>query len=131
MSVILEQNVFILVYCVVVVVHVVIVYLHYSGYPLNQQLYYAAYHGHTEEVVRLLGRGADPNWQNGDGWTVLHVACIYNHHQILTVIVNSKHANINITTRTNIYKDTPLHFACRRGSLECLPILFGAGCDSG
>ena len=106
----------------------VIVYLHYSNYPLNKQVYYAAYDGHTEEVVRLLGEGADQNWQDGDGWTALHVACFYNHHQMLTVLINSEHANINIKDR---YKDTPLHCACSRGSFECIPLLVGAGCDSG
>ena len=105
----------------------VIVYLHYSHDPPNEQVYWAACEGHTAEVVRLLGEGADPNWQNGIGWTALHVACIDNRHQILTVLINSK-ANINIKDRN---KDTPLHWACRDGSLECVHLLFGAGCDSG
>ena len=117
-----------IIYCVVV--HVVIVYLHYSDLPLNKQVYYAAREGHTEEVVRLLGRGADPNWQSVDvyGWTALHWACYNNRHQMLTVLINSKHAYINIKT---IYKDTPLHFACRKGSFECVQLLVVAGCDSG
>ena len=106
----------------------VIVYLHYSHHPLNEQLHYAAYEGYTEELVRLLGEGANPNWQDGYGWTALHVACITNHHQILTILVNSKQANINIKDRD---KDTPLHLACRNGSFECVPLLFGANCDSG
>ena len=105
----------------------IIVYLHYSHRPLSQQLYYAALNGHTEEVVRLLWRGADPNWQNESGWTALHVACILNRHQMLTVLVNSN-ANINIK---DSYKNTPLHIACRDGSFECVPLLFGANCDSG
>ena len=103
-------------------------YLHYSLLPLNKQVYWAAYEGHTEEVVRLLGRGADPNWQDVNGWTALHVACINNHHQMLTVMINSKHANINIKGR---YKNTPLHKACGNGSIECVPLLVSAGCDSG
>ena len=108
----------------------IIVYLHYSNYPLNQQVFYAAYEGHTEEVIRLLGEGADPNWQNEDvfGRTALHEACIYNRHQTLTVLINSKHANINIKDSD---KNTPLHNTCRNGSFECVPLLFGANCDSG
>ena len=105
----------------------VIVYLHYSHRPLNEQVYYAACYGHTEEVVRLLGEGANPNWQDGIGWTALHMACAYNRPQILTILVNSN-ANINIK---DSYKDTPLHFACRNGSFECVRVLLGAGCDSG
>ena len=108
----------------------VIVYLHYSHRPLNQQVYWAANSGHTEEVVRLLGEGADPNWQNAHvyGQTALHAACYYNHHQTLSILINSKHANIDIKTRS---KNTPLHMACSRGSFECAHILLGAGCDSG
>ena len=105
----------------------VIVYLHYSGLTLNEQLNWAAYEGRTEEVVRLLGEGANPNWQNVHGWSALHRACINNHHQTLTVLVNN-HANINIKDRD---KDTPLHNACRKGSFECVHLLVGAGCDSG
>ena len=108
----------------------VIVYLHYSHRhrPLNQQVYWAARDGRTEEVVRLLGEGADPNWQDMSGWTALHVACIYNHHQVLTVLVNSEHTNINIKDRD---KDTLLHYACREGSFECVRVLVVANCDSG
>ena len=113
------------IYCVIV--HVVIVYLHYSHFPLNEQVYYAAYNGHTEEVVRLLGEGANPNWLDKYGWTALHWACIYNRHQILSILINSN-ANINIKDRN---KNTPLHWACRGGSFECVLHLLGAGCDSG
>ena len=106
----------------------VIVYLHYSDHPLNEQLYYAALEGRTEEVVRLLGRGADPNWQDGYERTAVHMACYKNHHQTLSVMINSNNTNINIKNRDN---DTPLHDACRYGSFECVRVLLGAGCDSG
>ena len=105
----------------------VIVYLHYSPRPLNEQVYYAAYYGRTEEVVRLLGEGANPNWQDENGRTAVHWACINNRHQMLTVLVNSN-ANINIK---DSYKDTPLHWACERGSPETVHLLVAAGCDSG
>ena len=105
----------------------IIVFLQYSDRPLNEQVYCAAREGHNEEVVRLLGEGADPNWQNEDGWTAVHAACAYNDHQMLTVLI-SKHANVNTKDR---YKDTPLHWACRGGSLECVPPLVVAGCHSG
>ena len=86
----------------------VIVYLHYSDRPRNEQVYYAAFEVHTEEVVRLLGEGADPNWQNVDGLTALHWACIKNHHPILSILISSN-ANINIK---DSHKNTPLHYAC-------------------
>ena len=81
-------------------------YLHYSDGTLNRQVYCAA-HGHTEEVVRLLGEGADPNWQDKHGWTAVHLACINNHPRTLSVLVNSN-SNINIKGED---KDTPLHIA--------------------
>ena len=106
----------------------VIVYLHYSHLPLNEQVWWAAREGPTEEVVRLLGEGADPNWQNEyGGRTALHWACYNNHHQTLTILINSN-ANINIKDSN---KDTPLHYACSNGSFECVPLLVVAGCDSG
>ena len=92
-------------------------------------MYRAAREGHTEEVAHLLGRGANPNWQDETGWSAVHWACINNYHQMLTVMINSEHANINIKTRSN--KDTPLHYACRHGSFECVSLLVVAGCDSG
>ena len=108
-----------------VVVHVIIVYLHYSHCPLNEQVYWAAYNGHTEEVVRLSGEGADPNWQSASGWTALHRACANNRHQILSVLVNSN-ANINIKSED---KNTPLHIACEEGYFECVSLLLGAALD--
>ena len=104
----------------------VIVYLHYS--PLNEQVFYAACVGRTEDVVRLLGEGATPNWQDDYERNALHAACINNHHQMLSFLINSNHANINIKDRN---KDTPLHHACRYGSFECVHLLMGEGCDSG
>ena len=105
----------------------IIVYLHYSDYPLNELLWLAARDGRTEEVIRLLGEGADPNWQNEYGSTALHWACINNLHHALSVLINSN-ANINIKDGE---KNTPLHFACRYGSFECVPLLVVAGCLSG
>ena len=104
----------------------VIVYLHYSHLPLNEQVLYAARYGRTEEVVRLLRKGANPNWQDAYRQTALHAACAYNHHQTLTILINSN-ANINIKDSS---KDTPLHRACKNGSFECVRVL-GANCDSG
>ena len=106
----------------------IIVYLHYSRLPLNKQLNCAALYGHTGEVVRLLGRGANPNWRNECGATAVHWACDNDDHQTLAVLVNSKHANLNIMDED---KDTPLHYACRGGSFECVRVLLGADCDSG
>ena len=104
-----------------------IVYLHYSHLPLNEQLYWAARDGHTEEVVRLLGEGANPNWQDTAGSSAVHVACLNNHPQALTALLNNN-GNLNIKTT---WHDMPLHYACDRGSLECVRILMAAGGDSG
>ena len=114
----------VIIHCVVV--HVVIVYLHYSHLTLNQQLRDAAIRGSTEEVVRLLGEGADPNDQDHDGWTAVH--CTTNNHHSLSVILKEKHININLRTNIN---NTPLHYACRNGSLKCVQILLDHGADTG
>ena len=88
-----------------------LLFIHYSDRPLNEQVYWAACNGRTEELVRLLGEGADPNWQDKHGWTAVHWACINNHPRTLSVLVNSN-ANINIKGED---KDTPLHIACEEG----------------
>ena len=91
-------------------------------------MYLAAREGDTEEVVRLLWEGANPNWQNEFGRTAMHWACLRNHHHMLTVLINGNNANINIKDG---YNDTPLHIACMHGSFECVSLLADAGCDSG
>ena len=106
----------------------IIVYRHYSDRPLNEQVYWAAQYGRTEEVVRLLGKGADPNWQDGMGLCAVQVACYNNYHQILTVLINS---NANINNRDEYFKAKPFHWACEGGSFECVRILMGEGCDPG
>ena len=116
----------VIIHCVVV--HVVIVYLHYSHLTLNQQLRNAARRGRPEEVVRLLGEGADPNDQDQYGWTAVHEACVYNNHRSLSVILKEKNININLSTSNN---STPLHYACRCGSLKCVQILLDHGADTG
>ena len=118
----------VIIHCVVV--HVVIVYLHYSHLTRNEQLRDAARwgRGSTEEVVRLLGEGADPNDQDRRGWTAVHYACLYNNPQSLSVML--KEINININLRT-ISNNTPLHIACRDGSLKCVQILLDHGADTG
>ena len=100
---------------------------HYSLLPLDQQLTTVVLFGRTEEVVRLLGEGAEPNWQNVHGRTALHEACINNDPPTLSVLVNSN-ANIKIKDKD---KETPLHIACEEGYFECVSLLLGAGCHSG
>ena len=108
----------------------IIVYLHYSHLPLNEQLWQAACYGHTEEVVRLLGEGANPNWLDSSGLTAVHWACYDNHPQMLSAMIrNDINADPNIKTGDTKY--TPLHYACERGSLECVRVLVDAGGDSG
>ena len=115
----------VIIHCVVV--HVVIVYLHYSHRTLNHQLWSAVKYGLTEEVVRLLGEGADPNGQDYSGRTAVHVACACNP-QVLNILLQHKHININLRDNSN---DTPLHLACREGSLKCVKTLIKHGADTG
>ena len=107
----------------------VIVYLHYSHLTLNEQLSDAARWSSTEEVVRLLGEGADPNDPDDLGWTAVHYACIYNNPQSLSVILKGKHININLRDISS--NSTPLHFACEYGSLKCVQRLLDNGADTG
>jgi ankyrin repeat protein len=42
--------------------------------------------GHAEVVKALLEKGADVQAKNSDGWTPLHWACRFGHHDIAAML---------------------------------------------
>lgn len=103
-------------------------FLHFRNQQqLNSQLRRAAEDGNIKRVSDLLSMGAHPNWHDSKGGTALHWACWYNHPEIASLLI-ANNANTNIL---NFVNNTPLHHACYRGSLPCIPLLVDVGCDTG
>jgi ankyrin repeat protein len=56
----------------------------------------------------------------GSGWTALHIACRFGHHEIVSVLL--VHPQININQKNN-GGSTPLHRGCLWGKVEVVKVL--------
>ncbi|XP_064390746.1 putative ankyrin repeat protein RF_0381 [Halichondria panicea] len=100
-----------------------------ASHDLGQQLFMASRSGRVDKVERLLARGAPVNWRNSFGWTALHVACFYNHPDVVKILTQQDGIDVNVQ---NTDKNTPLHYACLCGYLKCVQLLMATGqCDLG
>ncbi|XP_061523628.1 protein phosphatase 1 regulatory subunit 12A isoform X2 [Phycodurus eques] len=83
--------------------------------------------GDTEEVLRMLDRGADINYANVDGLTALHQACIDDNPDMVTFLV-AHGASINQPDNEGWI---PLHAAASCGYLGIAEYLIGHGASVG
>ncbi|XP_075886072.1 protein phosphatase 1 regulatory subunit 12A isoform X4 [Nelusetta ayraudi] len=83
--------------------------------------------GDTEEVLRLLDRGADINYANVDGLTALHQACIDDNVDMVTFLVENG-AGINQPDNEGWI---PLHAAASCGYLDIAEYLISQGANVG
>ncbi|XP_061125055.1 protein phosphatase 1 regulatory subunit 12A isoform X4 [Syngnathus typhle] len=83
--------------------------------------------GDTEEVLRMLDRGADINYANVDGLTALHQACIDDNPDMVTFLV-TQGASINQPDNEGWI---PLHAAASCGYLGIAEYLIGQGASVG
>uniref|UniRef100_A0A8C9V0N1 Protein phosphatase 1 regulatory subunit n=1 Tax=Scleropages formosus TaxID=113540 RepID=A0A8C9V0N1_SCLFO len=83
--------------------------------------------GDTEEVLRMLERGADINYANVDGLTALHQACIDDNVDMVTFLVEHG-ANINQPDNEGWI---PLHAAASCGYLDIAEYLISQGANVG
>ncbi|KAM9255334.1 protein phosphatase 1 regulatory subunit 12B isoform 1-T1 [Cariama cristata] len=81
--------------------------------------------GDTEEVKRLLGRGARINTTNVDGLTALHQACIDENLDMVKFLVENG-ANVNQQDNEGW---TPLHAVASCGYLNIAEYLIGHGAN--
>ncbi|XP_056367091.1 protein phosphatase 1 regulatory subunit 12B isoform X10 [Oenanthe melanoleuca] len=81
--------------------------------------------GDTEEVKRLLGRGARINTTNVDGLTALHQACIDENLDMVKFLV-ANGANVN---HQDIEGWTPLHAVASCGYLNIAEFLISHGAN--
>ncbi|XP_077355542.1 protein phosphatase 1 regulatory subunit 12A isoform X2 [Festucalex cinctus] len=83
--------------------------------------------GDTEEVLRMLDRGADINYANVDGLTALHQACIDDNPDMVTFLVTHG-ASINQPDNEGWI---PLHAAASCGYLGIAEYLISQGASVG
>ncbi|XP_077565734.1 protein phosphatase 1 regulatory subunit 12A isoform X3 [Stigmatopora nigra] len=83
--------------------------------------------GDTEEVQRMLDRGADINYANVDGLTALHQACIDDNPDMVTFLVTNG-AGINQPDNEGWI---PLHAAASCGYLAIAEYLISQGASVG
>ncbi|XP_027128013.1 protein phosphatase 1 regulatory subunit 12A isoform X4 [Larimichthys crocea] len=83
--------------------------------------------GDTEEVLRMLDRGADINYANVDGLTALHQACIDDNVDMVTFLVEHG-AGINQPDNEGWI---PLHAAASCGYLDIAEYLISQGANVG
>ncbi|KAM7115524.1 protein phosphatase 1 regulatory subunit 12A isoform 4-T4 [Molossus nigricans] len=83
--------------------------------------------GDTDEVLKLLHRGADINYANVDGLTALHQACIDDNVDMVKFLVENG-ANINQPDNEGWI---PLHAAASCGYLDIAEFLIGHGAHVG
>ncbi|XP_040610869.1 protein phosphatase 1 regulatory subunit 12A isoform X5 [Mesocricetus auratus] len=83
--------------------------------------------GDTDEVLKLLHRGADVNYANVDGLTALHQACIDDNVDMVKFLVENG-ANINQPDNEGWI---PLHAAASCGYLDIAEFLIGQGAHVG
>uniref|UniRef100_A0A8C8ERK3 Protein phosphatase 1 regulatory subunit n=1 Tax=Oncorhynchus tshawytscha TaxID=74940 RepID=A0A8C8ERK3_ONCTS len=83
--------------------------------------------GDTEEVLRMIDRGADINYANVDGLTALHQACIDDNVDMVTFLVEHG-AAINQPDNEGWI---PLHAAASCGYMDIAEYLIGQGASVG
>ncbi|XP_062338896.1 protein phosphatase 1 regulatory subunit 12A isoform X4 [Osmerus eperlanus] len=83
--------------------------------------------GDTEEVLRMLDRGADINYANVDGLTALHQACIDDNVDMVTFLVEHG-ASINQPDNEGWI---PLHAAASCGYMDIAEYLISQGASVG
>ena len=63
----------------------------------------------------------DPNWDIGDGWTVVHAAAYLNRVESLRELVCSDRVDLSMVSVSR--GQTALHIACSRGHAEIVQLL--------
>eukprot|EP00056_Hartaetosiga_gracilis_P012285 m.195543 g.195543 ORF g.195543 m.195543 type:complete len:1119 (-) comp13668_c0_seq6:1070-4426(-) len=83
-------------------------------------LFHATEGGHTKCVQVLVQNGANVNFRDSEGRTLLHWAAISGHHEILDVLLSESKIDVDSTDRE---LRTPLHNSIFVENEECAKVL--------
>ncbi len=89
----------------------------------NSELYAAARDGDVEKVRLLLKAGADVNWANQNGDTLLIEAAHNGHTECVRLLLAAPGIDVN---KANLCGETPLICAVYKGHTECVRLLLAA-----
>jgi ankyrin repeat protein len=93
--------------------------IHHCGLGLHR--------GFTAVAEALLRAGADVDAVDGDGETLLHIACCFGHLSLVRMLVQVGGADVN--RRNTITGQTPLHWSSVFGHTAVARLLIQAGAD--
>ena len=93
------------------------------------ELHIAVMNGHLDDVLKLIGQGADCEAKDNSGLTPLHYATAYHRTEILGLLAYVYKVNLDVMTK-EFY--TPLHMAAAAGDEQCIELLikYGANPDA-
>jgi ankyrin repeat protein len=93
--------------------------LHHCGLGRNR--------GFVRVADALLRAGADVDAVDGDGETLLHIACCFGHIALVHMLV--EHGGADVNRKNTITGQTPLHWSSVFGYTAVAQLLIQAGAD--
>uniref|UniRef100_A0A8D0XWY0 Palmitoyltransferase n=1 Tax=Sus scrofa TaxID=9823 RepID=A0A8D0XWY0_PIG len=110
------------------------------GGDLNSTpLHWAIRQGHLPMVILLLQYGADPTLIDGEGFSSIHLAVLFQHMPIIAYLISKGQVyrpeptgfllkfNPSLNVVDKIHQNTPLHWAVAAGNVSAVDKLLEAG----
>ena len=95
-----------------------------AAYDASVNVWTAASDGDLETVRRCIENGMAPHTPDAQGYTCLHAAASYGHHELLQYLIARPGVNLNCGDEDG---DTPLHVV---EDVESCRMLLAAGADA-
>ena len=95
-----------------------------AAYDTQTNVWTAASDGDLETVRRCIENGMAPHTPDAQGYTCLHAAASYGHHELLRFLIARPGVNLNCGDEDG---DTPLHVV---EDVESCRMLLAAGADA-
>ena len=90
------------------------------------ELHIAVMNGHLDDVLKLIGQGADCEAKDNKGYTPLHYATAYHRVEILGLLASVYKVNLDVMTKECF---TPLHLAVAADDEQCIELLIKYGAN--